>query len=58
MRWLANSGFEGSPRDKMSPGLRSSPHGERTIYFRIVGNQTRIVRVVHQRRDVSRQRFD
>jgi toxin ParE1/3/4 len=58
MRWLADSGFSGSARDKVRPGLRALSHRDRSIYFRIEGDAVRILRVIHQRRDLRNQDFD
>ena len=57
MRWIADSGFSGSPRDKVGPGLRALSHRDRSIYFRIEGDAVHVLRVIHQRRDLKSQDF-
>lgn len=45
----------GSDRSHISSGLRKSASGVHHIYYRVVGNTVIIVRVMHQRMDVSSQ---
>jgi plasmid stabilization system protein ParE len=58
LQWIANSGTAGVSRDKLSPGLRSSRHKRQIIYFRVIGDECRIVRVIHSSRDLARQKFE
>ncbi|WP_348270994.1 type II toxin-antitoxin system RelE/ParE family toxin [Rhizobium sp. Leaf321] len=45
--WIAFTGFPGSPRDNLSPGLKALPYRKRWIYFRRTETAVRIVRVLH-----------
>ena len=40
-------------RADISPGLRSAPHGRYLIFFRVVGDEVRIIRIIHGARDQS-----
>ena len=40
-------------RDELHPGLRSVRHGRYGIYFMEVGDEVRVVRVLHTSRDVK-----
>ena len=44
-------------RDDLSPGLRSIPHGNYLIFYRLMNNGIEIVRVLHGSRDLPSQ-FD
>lgn len=39
-------------RDELHPGLRSARHGRYLIFFKEVGDQVQIVRVLHGARDL------
>lgn len=39
----------GRPRDEIRPGFRSHPIGRHMIFYRIVGNDIEIARILHQR---------
>lgn len=41
-------------RDELSPGLRSAVHGRYVLFFRDLGSEVRIVRVLHGARDLRR----
>jgi len=41
-------------RDDISPGLRAAVHGRYLLLFRDLGDEVRIVRIVHGARDLSR----
>jgi plasmid stabilization system protein ParE len=55
---IAATGHSGVPRDTIRPGLRLAVHGNYNIYFRVVGDQTRIVRILQGKRLTRRLRFD
>ncbi len=55
---LAKSGVTGSSRDWISGGLRAFPYRERCFYFRVVKDTMIVVRVLHQKQDISGQEFD
>lgn len=57
MWWIADTGFNGAPRDWIRPGLRALPYRERCIYFRIDDETVTIMRVIHGRQDMSAQEF-
>jgi plasmid stabilization system protein ParE len=46
------------PRDRIRPGLRLSVHGRYNIYFRIVGEETVIYRILHSARLLTPTAFD
>ena len=58
LMWIADTGFSGSPRDHIRPGLRGFPYRSRCIYFRSYEDRVVIVRILHGAQDVARQRFD
>lgn len=41
-------------RDELHPGLRSARHGRYLIFFLEVGDEVRVVRVLHGARDLPR----
>jgi toxin ParE1/3/4 len=51
---LASNPHAGPARDEIRPGLRSFPHKAHVIYYRIVEDGVRIVRILHARRRVQR----
>lgn len=53
MEWIALSGFPGSPRDNLSPGLKALPYRKRCIYFRTTETTVRILRVVHSHQNIT-----
>ena len=54
---LATSRNSGVARDSLSSGLRAFPFKQRCIYFRIVGNELRVLRVLHGKQDVTAEQF-
>ena len=44
----------GKKRDEIRTGLRSFPKGHHIIFYRILSDRIRIVRVLHSRRDLPR----
>ena len=44
----------GKKRDEIKPGLRSFPKAEHIVFYRILKDRLRIVRVLHVSRDLSR----
>jgi toxin ParE1/3/4 len=57
IEWIALTGFPGSPRDNLSPGLKALPYRQRCIYFRHVKTTVRIVRVLHGHQNLSPDLF-
>lgn len=57
MRWIADAGFSGHPRDDLALGLRSLVHRERCIFYRIDDEEVRTVRILHGRRNLFSQDF-
>lgn len=57
MDWMPKAKFRGVSRDWISPGLRALPFKGRCIYFRIVGTEIRVIRVLHGRQDISQPLF-
>ncbi|WP_417687191.1 type II toxin-antitoxin system RelE/ParE family toxin [Roseibium sp.] len=57
LEWIAESGFSGVARDWIRPGLRAVIYRERCIYYRINDDAVTILRIVHERQDVSAQEF-
>jgi len=55
---IAATGHAGVPRDRIRPGLRLSVHGRYNIYFRIVGEETVISRILHSARLLTPTAFD
>lgn len=50
---LDNPGI-GKKRDEIKPGLRSFPKAEHIVFYRILKDRLRIVRVLHGSRDLPR----
>jgi toxin ParE1/3/4 len=44
----------GKKREKVKKGLRSIPKGEHIIFYRVMSDRIRIVRVLHGSRDVPK----
>ena len=44
----------GKQRDEIRSGLRSFPKGHHIIFYRILSDRIRVVRVLHSRRDLTR----
>ncbi|WKN44324.1 type II toxin-antitoxin system RelE/ParE family toxin [Tunicatimonas pelagia] len=44
----------GVSRDKIRTGLRSFPKAQHIVFYRILPNRVRIVRILHQYRDLRR----
>jgi toxin ParE1/3/4 len=40
--------------DDVSPGLRAARHGRYLLFFREIGDEVRIVRILHGKRDQAR----
>ena len=51
---LVRSPEMGRGRDEIKPGLRSFPKEHHVIFYRILNDRIRIVRVLHNRRDLTR----
>lgn len=56
--WIAEVDFTGSPRDQISPGLRSFPYRQRCIYYRSYPDRIVILRIMHGAQDVKPQDFE
>lgn len=56
--WIAEVDFTGSPRDYISPGLRSFPYRQRCIYYRSYPDRIVILRVMHMAQDVKPRDFE
>ncbi|MGK9050059.1 type II toxin-antitoxin system RelE/ParE family toxin [Neorhizobium sp. CSC1952] len=56
--WIAEVDFTGSPRDHISPGLRSFPYRQRCIYYRSHPDRIVILRVMHMAQDVKPRDFE
>lgn len=41
----------GAPRERLAPGLRATFHGSYVIYYRAVGTELVVIRVLHGMRD-------
>ncbi|MEO1021275.1 MAG: type II toxin-antitoxin system RelE/ParE family toxin [Bacteroidota bacterium] len=50
---LADIKHPGVPRGWVSPGLRMFPFKKRCIYFRLIKNDLIVIRVLHEKKDVS-----
>ena len=48
----------GRDRAEIKPGLRSVVHESHTIFYRILSDRLRIVRIMHGSRDVLRAQID
>jgi toxin ParE1/3/4 len=57
IEWIAYTGFPGSPRDGLSPGLKALPYRKRCICFRTTETAVRIVRVLHGHQNLSPDLF-
>jgi plasmid stabilization system protein ParE len=55
---LADLGHSGVSREWVSPGLRMQVLGDYCVYFRVTGDETRIIRFLNGSRDVSAIVFD
>lgn len=44
----------GRRRDDLAPGLRSLVQGRYVIFYRVVGRQVQIIRILHGARDIGR----
>ena len=51
---LLDSPGIGKKRDEIKPGLRSFPKAEHIVFYRILKDRLRIVRVLHGSRDLPR----
>ncbi len=51
IRRLVDEPMLGRSRDDVSPGLRSIPYQSHMIFYRVLPEEVRIVRVLHQRQD-------
>lgn len=54
MREVAERPGSFSARDELYPGLRAARHGRYLIFFLEVGDEVRVVRVLHGARDLPR----
>ncbi len=45
---------QGRRRNEIKPGLRSYPNDSHVIFYRIMKDHLRVVRVLHEKRDYSR----
>jgi plasmid stabilization system protein ParE len=50
---LARIGHGGTPREKLSPGLRLHVFGKYNTYFRGTKTETRIVRILKAAQDIA-----
>lgn len=55
---LAYLGHAGASREHVSPGLRMTVIGRYVVYFRVIPDETIIVRVLHSARDIDAVNFD
>lgn len=55
---LAGLGHSGVSRDWVSPGLRMHVLGDHCIYFRVIDDETRIIRFLNGSRDVNAIAFE
>ena len=53
IEWIALSGFSGTARDNISPGLKALPYRKRCIYFRTTDTTVRILRIVHSHQNLT-----
>lgn len=53
MRGLGEASLSGGPADEVLPGLRRQVAGSHTIWFRIEGDRLKVIRVLHQSREVG-----
>lgn len=54
MKLLARGEVSGTSADDIAPGLRRQVVGSHATWFRVVGTDLRVVRVLHQSRDAGR----
>ncbi|UVC11828.1 type II toxin-antitoxin system RelE/ParE family toxin [Rhizobium sp. TH2] len=54
---MAAAGNSGVARDDILPGLRARPFRQRCIYFRVIGSEFYVLRVLHGRQDVGADLF-
>ena len=57
MNWIAQTDFTGVPRDHLMAGLRGYPFKGRTIYYVSDDEAVRILRVLHDARNVTSDDF-
>ena len=53
---IENQGI-GKARDEIKPGLRSFPKASQVVYYRVLKDHIRIVRILHGSRDIPRFSF-
>ena len=58
LQWAADAGCSGAPRDAIRHGLRAMHPKAYVIYYDISPEALIVLRVIHQRRDISTVRFD
>jgi plasmid stabilization system protein ParE len=54
---LANAGNRGVARENIAEGLGAFPFKQRCIYYRIVGNEFYVLRILHGKQDVTPDLF-
>ena len=54
---LAQSPYNGAPRDWIAKGLRALPYKSYCIYFHIDGNKLVVLRILHSAQDVESIEF-
>lgn len=54
---IAENRIEGVSRDWVSKGLTMIPYKKRCIYLRVIKDDLFVVRVLHEKQDVSSQNF-
>ncbi|MBL4801805.1 MAG: type II toxin-antitoxin system RelE/ParE family toxin [Emcibacter sp.] len=58
IQWIADVDFSGAPRDWIRPNLRTLPYRKRCIYFRVNDHSVNILRILHNRQDITQQEFN
>lgn len=53
MQLLADKPGAGRHREELAPGIQSFPFGRYLIFYRVVGGEIEIVRVLHGARDIE-----
>ena len=55
---LASAGNRGVAREGIAEGLRTFPFKQRCVFFRIIDDVFHVLRVLHDRRDVTPELFE
>lgn len=50
----ANTPHAGRARPELGPGIRSVPHGQYVIFFRLIETGTEVLHILQSARDLSR----